>query len=84
MPGFKILRFRKKIFFKFGFIGLIEKCISCFLVDLFLGVIFIKKCKKMCLCDGIKNCIVTCEKCMFWCEKGYEQIRPLGSCKTHY
>ena len=25
----------------------------------------IKKCKKMCLCGGVKNCIVTCEKCMY-------------------
>ena len=26
----------------------------------------------MCMCGGIKNCIVTCEKCMFWWEKGYK------------
>ena len=29
----------------------------------------IKKCKKMCMCVGVKNRIVTCKKFMFWSEK---------------
>ena len=29
----------------------------------------LKSVKKMCTCIGIKNHIVTCEKCIFWCEK---------------
>ena len=38
----------------------------------------------MCLCGGVKNRIVTCEKCMFWCEKGYKWIGTLGSYISHY
>ena len=38
----------------------------------------------MCLCGGVKIYIITCEKCMFWCEKGHKWIKALGSCKTHY
>ena len=41
-------------------------------IPIFRGAFLIKKCKKMCLCGGVKNRIVTCEKCMFWCEKGYK------------
>ena len=37
-----------------------------------LGVFLIKKGKKMCMCVGVKNCIVTCEKFMFWSEKKVE------------
>ena len=36
------------------------------------------------MCVGVKNRIVTCEKCMFWCEKGYEWILVLGSPKKYY
>ena len=35
------------------------------------------------MCRGVKNRIVTCEKCIFWCEKRYEGILALGSPKTH-
>ena len=38
----------------------------------------------MCLYGGFKNRIVTCEKCMFCCEKGYKRIGVIGSCKTYY
>ena len=39
-----------------------------------LGFLFflLKSVKQMCVRVGVKNRIVTCEKCMFWCEKGYE------------
>ena len=36
------------------------------------------------MCVGVKNHIATCEKCMFWCEKGYEWFLALGSPKTYY
>ena len=36
------------------------------------------------MCIRVKNHIVTCEKCMFWCEKGYKWIGVLGSPKTYY
>ena len=60
IPNFKISGFRKKKFFKFGFQGFIEKCVGCFLVYLFLkGSFFIKSAKRLCICDYVKNCIVT-------------------------
>ena len=60
----------KAIFFfflNFDLKCVIEKCVSCFLVYLFSGGegVLIKNCKKMCLCGGAKNCIVTCEKCIY-------------------
>ena len=36
----------------------------------------------MCICDYVKNCIGTCEKCIFQFEKGYKWIIALGSPKT--
>ena len=36
------------------------------------------------MCGCVKNCIVTCEKFIFWCEKGYEWILALGGLKTTY
>ena len=30
------------------------------------------------MCVGVKNCIVTCEKCIFWCGKGYKLVSQLG------
>ena len=74
-PGFKILRFRKKNFLKIQILRCHRKCVGCFLVYLFLGVFFIKNCKEMCMCVGVKNHIVTCKKFIFWCEKGYELLR---------
>ena len=38
----------------------------------------------MWMCVGVKNHIVTCEKCMFWYEKMYKWILALGSPKTYY
>ena len=38
-------------------------------IPIFRGVFLIKKCKKVFMCVGVKNHIVTCKKCMFWCEK---------------
>ena len=38
----------------------------------------------MFMCVGVKNRIVTCEKYIFWCEKGYKWILALGSAKTYY
>ena len=38
----------------------------------------------MCMCVGVNNRIVTCEKLIFWFEKGYEWIGVPGSCKTYY
>ena len=62
-----------------------EKCVGCFLVYQFLGVFFwLKGAKKMCICVGVKNHIVTCEKFIFCCEQGCEWIWVLGSPKTYY
>ena len=36
------------------------------------------------MCGCVKNCIVTCEKFIFWCEKGCEWILALGGLKTTY
>ena len=38
----------------------------------------------MCMCGWVKNRIATCEKFIFWCEKGYEWILAIGSPKTYY
>ena len=38
----------------------------------------------MCLCGVAKNRIVTCGKCVYWFEKGYEQIGAVDSCKNTY
>ena len=32
----------------------------------------LKSVKKICMSGWVKNCIVTFEKCIFWCEKGYD------------
>ena len=64
--NFKIFGFREKKFFNLGLTGVIKKYVGCFLVYLFLGVFFqLKSVKKMCLCGGVKNCIVTYEKCIY-------------------
>ena len=59
IPIFQDLRFRKKFFLKIQILGIIEKCIGCFLVYPFLGVFFIKSGKKMRICDYVKNRIST-------------------------
>ena len=38
----------------------------------------------MCMCDGVKNCIVTCEKCIYQCEKGYVWIMALIRPNIYY
>ena len=53
-------------------------------IPILKGFFSIKGVTRMCLWGGIKNYVVTCEKCMFWCEKEYKWIGALGSCKTHY
>ena len=51
----------------------------------FLGVFFLlKSVKKMCMCGGVKNFIVTSKKCIYYCVGGYKRIIALGSPKTHY
>ena len=57
IPIFWDLRFQNK---NFLILGIIEKCIGCFLVYLFLGVFLIKNVKRMCICDYVKNRIGTC------------------------
>ena len=52
-------------------------------IPIFRGFL-LKSAKKMCICVGVKNHIVTCEKCIFWCEKGYERILALDSPKAYY
>ena len=48
--NFKILRFGNFFFLVLGLKDVIEKCVACFLVYLFLGsFFFIKMSKKMCL-----------------------------------
>ena len=37
----------------------------------------------LCMCIGIKNHIVPCEKCIFWCEKRCKWILALGGPKTY-
>ena len=51
--NFKILRFPKNYFFNLGIKCVIEKCVGCFLVYLFLGGFSIKKYRKMCLCNKL-------------------------------
>ena len=36
----------------------------------------------MCMCGWVKTHIVTCEKSMFWCEKGYKRIGGSGQPKN--
>ena len=38
-------------------------------IPIFRGEGLLKSVKEMCMCGWVKNRIVTCEKCMFWCEK---------------
>ena len=38
---------------------------------------WLKSVKRMCMCGWVKNCIVTCEKFIFWCERGYKWILAL-------
>ena len=45
-------------------------CITIFLVFFFFFVI--KNCKKIYKCGGVMNRIVTCEKCIISCKKGYK------------
>ena len=52
-------------------------------ITIFKWFFFIKSAKRMCICDYVKNHIGTCEKCIFWCEKGYKWISVLGSPKTY-
>ena len=47
-------------------------------IPIFRRFFSIKSVKTMCLCDGIKNHIVTCEKCMFWSKKGNKRIYDAG------
>ena len=35
----------------------------------------------MCMRDYVENRIVTCEKCVFWCEKRYKRISPKTYCQ---
>ena len=80
---FEDLRFRKKIFFfLIQILGIIEKCIGWVLVYPFLGRLFIKSAKKMCICEYVIFGIDTYKKCVFRFEKGYKQIIALGSCKS--
>ena len=84
-PSFKILRFRKSFFLKIQILRCHRKMCRLFpYIPIFKGVFLVKSVKKMCMCAGVKNHIVTCEKCMFWCEKGYKWILAPGSPKTTY
>ena len=55
---FKIEDFEKN-FFLIQILGIIEKCIGCFLVYPFLGVFLIKSAKRMYIYDYVKNGIGT-------------------------
>ena len=39
---------------------------------IFKGVFLLKRIKRICICDYVKNRIATCEKCVFWFEKRYK------------
>ena len=52
-------------------------------IPIFRGGGFVKKAKRVCICDYVKNCIVTCKRCAFRFEKGYKRVIALGSCKTY-
>ena len=43
-------------------------------ISIFRGFFLLKSVKKMFMCIGVKNRIVTCEKCMSWCEKGISEF----------
>ena len=46
--------FLEEFFFKFDLKGVIEKCVVCFLVYLFLRVLLLKRCKKCVYVWGVK------------------------------
>ena len=50
-------------------------------LPIFKGAFLLKvQKKKMCICDYVKNRIGTCQKCIFWCGKGYKWIWCSFSC----
>ena len=65
MLNFKSLRFQKNFFKNLGLKGVIEKCVGVSFYTYFRDFFSIKNCKKMCLRGGVKNCTVTCEKCIY-------------------
>ena len=88
IPSFKILRFRKKLFFQIQILRFhikMYKLFPCRPVCRGRERVFLfKKCKKNCMCGWVKNRIDTCEKLIFWCQKVYEWILALGGPKTYY
>ena len=85
ITSFKILSFRKTFFFQFQILRFHRKMYSLFpCIPIFRMFFSLKSVKKMCMCGWVKNCIVTCEKFIFWCEKGYEWILAVGNPKTYY
>ena len=62
-------------FFKFRFLGIIEKCVGCFLVYPFLGAFFIKKCKKKCVyVIMLKIALVLVKNMFFGLKKGISEL----------
>ena len=83
MPIFQDLRFPKSFFKKIQILGIIEKCMGCFLVYLFLEVFLLKSAKKMRIYDCVKNRFGTFKNPFFDVKKGYKQVIAPGSCKTY-
>ena len=80
-----VFKISKRILFKIQILRFHRK--MCWLfpcIPVFRGFFGLKSVKKMCMCVGVKSSIVTYEKCMFWCEKGYKRILALGGPKTYY
>ena len=53
-------------------------------IPIFRGYFWLKKCKKMCMRDYVKNRIVTCENVFFRFEWRHKRISGLGSPIIHY
>ena len=59
VPNCAICGLLKTIFFYFGLKGVMEKCVGCFLVYLFLRGFLTKRCNKVSMClVAVKNALL--------------------------
>ena len=56
------------------------RSVPCILI---LGGFFIKRAKKMCICDFVKDCTGTFKNLCFDVKKEYKRISAPDSCKTY-
>ena len=73
--NFKILKFRFSFFLNLGLKGVIEKCVGCFLVYLFLGVFFrLKSVKKCVYVVNLKNAVLPVKSVFINVKKGISEL----------